>query len=163
MSFPTKSTEKSIQGLEERLRATIKRRGPISFYEWMKTALYDENEGYYSRADRIRQGRRGDYRTAPETSPLFAGTFAGYFSKLFADLKRPASFTILEAGAGGGEFAHGVLSSLKADAPEVFTVSNYVIDEVSASARARAAQRLSEFSDRVSFQRFSEIETSVEA
>ena len=163
MSSPTASTEKSILGLKERLRAKIKRCGPMSFYDWMKAALYDEREGYYCHADRIRQGRRGDYRTAPETSPLFAGTFAGYFSKLFADLKQPASFTILEAGAGGGEFAHGVLSSLKADAPEVFTVSNYVIDEVSASARDRVAQRLSEFSDRVSFQRFSEIETSVEA
>ena len=73
-------------GLSERLRARIERDGPISFRDWMQAALYDEREGYYCRLDRVPQGRAGDYRTAPESSPLFAATFAWYFSKLFAEL-----------------------------------------------------------------------------
>jgi len=100
--------------LEARLRERIKREGPISFYEWMKTALYDEREGYYC-APRVRQGRRGDYRTAPETSPLFAATFAACFAKLFAELGSPHQFTIVEVGAGSGDFAQGVLATLKAE------------------------------------------------
>ena len=71
-------------GLSERLRARIEHDGPISFRDWMQAALYDEREGYYCRLDRIPQGRAGDYRTAPESSPLFAATLAWYFSKLFA-------------------------------------------------------------------------------
>jgi len=135
----------------------------MSFCEWMQAALYDEDDGYYCRADRIPQGRAGDYRTAPETSPLFAATFARYISKLFTDLKWPTTFTIFEAGAGSGEFAQGVLNSLKADAPEVFEATNYVIDEVSPAAGQLAAERLSEFAGRVTFQHLADINQPVTA
>ena len=147
--------------IAERLRAGIERDGPISFHDWMQAALYDEREGYYCRLDRIPQGRAGDYRTATETSPLFAATFAWYFSKLFAELffemGSPPAWTIFEAGAGGGEFAHGVLKSLQSHHPEVFLATSYVIDEVSAEARARSATRVSEFGDRVMFRSLPEV------
>jgi len=136
--------------LEERLRERIRREGPISFYEWMKAALYDEREGYYC-ADRIRQGRAGDYRTAPETSPLFAATFANYFAKLCWDLQSPNPFTIVEVGSSSGEFAYGILSTLRSEHPQIFNATNYVIEEISSSSRELCAKRLSEFSDRVSF------------
>jgi SAM-dependent MidA family methyltransferase len=144
-------------GLSERLRARIERDGPISFCDWMQAALYDEREGYYCRLDRIPQGRAGDYRTAPESSPLFAATFASYFARLFSDLGSPLSWTIFEAGAGGGEFAHGILKSLRAHYPEVFSATSYVIGEVSADARARSAERVSEFGDRVTFRSMAEV------
>ena len=136
--------------LEERLRERIRREGPISFYEWMKAALYDEREGYYCRRDRVRQGRQGDYRTAPETSPLFAATFANYFAKLFYDLGSPERFSIVEVGAGSGEFALGVLTSLRAEHAQVSSATNYVIEEESAVSRERCAGSLSGFADRVS-------------
>ena len=142
--------------LAERLRARIEHDGPISFYEWMKAALYDEREGYYCRADRVPQGRTGDYRTGPEMSPLFTATFADYFAKLHTDLKWPGSWTVFEMGAGGGHFAHGLLSELRKYEPNVFASTNYVIDEIGAAARSRAAHRVSEFADRISFQRLSE-------
>jgi SAM-dependent MidA family methyltransferase len=148
-------------GLSERLRARIERDGPISFRDWMQAALYDEREGYYCRPDRIPQGKTGDYRTAPESSPLFAATFAWYFSKLFAELflemGSPPVWTIFEAGAGGGEFAHGILKSLQSHYPEVFSATSYVIDEVSADARARSAVRVAEFSDRVTFRSLADV------
>src|SRR2546425_13364067 len=108
----------------------------------MQAALYDRREGYYCRSDLNRQGRAGDYRTGPETSPLFATTFARYFAKLFAELGSPPSWTIFEVGAGAGEFARGVLSSLKSFYPAVFVSTRYIIDEVSADCRTRAALRL---------------------
>ena len=145
--------------LAQRLRARIERDGPISFREWMQAALYDEREGYYCRGDRIPQGRAGDYRTAPETSPLFAATFARYFARLFSDLGSPPVWTIFEAGASGGEFAHGILKSFQAHYPEVFSATSYVIDEVSPATRRRASARLSEFAERLTFQRFDEIDS----
>lgn len=153
MSEPAQSSDT----LAGRLRTRIRRDGPITFYDWMKAALYDERNGYYRRADRVSQGRAGDYRTAPETSPLFAATFAHYFSNLYAALNQPLAWTIFEVGAGGGEFALGVLTNLCTEHPEVFAATRYVIDEISETARRRAAKHLSKFADRVSFQPLDQI------
>ena len=150
-------TENSSEPLAERLRARIRREGPISFCDWMRAALYDPIQGYYCRADRIRQGRAGDYRTAPESSPLFAATFARYFAKLFSELGSPSSWTIFEAGAGTGEFAYGVLSHLQSRYREVFAATTYVIDEISRDACALATERLSAFDKQVRFRPLTEI------
>jgi SAM-dependent MidA family methyltransferase len=160
------SSNEQIPGLVERLRARINQVGPISFREWMQAALYDEHDGYYCRPERAPQGRAGDYRTAPESSPLFAATFAWYFSKLFADLffeLGSPTWTIFEAGAGGGEFAYGILTSLRANHPDVFSATSYVIDEVSPATRRRAAERLSEFTERLTFRRLAEIDKPTKA
>lgn len=137
--------------LAERLRARIRHAGSITFRDWMEAALYDEHDGYYFRRDLKRWGRAGDYRTAPERSPLFAATFASYFAKLYKDLGTPHDWTIFEAGAGAGDFAHGVLQTLRRDYPHIFSATRYVIDEASTDARERARQRLSEFADQVEF------------
>src|SRR5258708_6306665 len=90
--------------LTERLRGRIRREGAISFRDWMQAALYDERDGYYCRTDRVRWGRAGDYRTAPERSPLFAATFANYFMKSYFDLGAPNQWWIVEVGSGAGDF-----------------------------------------------------------
>jgi SAM-dependent MidA family methyltransferase len=143
--------------LAERLRARIRRAGAISFRDWMEAALYDEQDGYYFRRDLKRWGRAGDYRTSPERSPLFSATFASYFAGLYEKLRAPHEWTIFEAGAGAGDFAHGVLQTLQRDYPRIFSATRYVIDEASADARNRAAQSLSEFANRVEFHRLAKI------
>jgi len=142
--------------LAERLRARIRRAGAISFRDWMEAALYDEREGYYFRRNLKRWGRDGDYRTAPERSPLFSATFASYFAKLYEELCAPFYWTIFEAGAGAGNFAGGVLQTLRRDHPHVFTATRYVIDERSADARLRTQARLIEFADRTEFRHLAE-------
>ncbi|HUQ32269.1 MAG TPA: SAM-dependent methyltransferase [Pyrinomonadaceae bacterium] len=137
--------------LAERLRERIRRDGPLSFRDWMAAALYDEPEGYYVRRDRMRWGRAGDYRTAPERSPLFGATFAHFFARLYEELNGPRDWAILESGAGAGHFAHSVLSALQRDYPLVFSATHYAIEELSADARDRARERLSEFAERVEF------------
>jgi SAM-dependent MidA family methyltransferase len=122
----------------------------------MEAALYDEHDGYYFRRDLERWGRSGDYRTAPELSPLFAATFASYFARLYEELNAPRDWTIFEAGAGAGYFTYGVLQTLRRDYPQVFAATHCVIDEASADARERASQRLGEFADRVEFRRLAE-------
>ena len=143
--------------LADRLRARIRREGPISFRDWMQMALYDERDGYYCRHGRTPRGRPGDYRTAPERSPLFAATFARYFAKLFAELGSPSSWNIIEVGAGFGEFAVGVLGNLKSSHPKVFAATHYLIDEISADAREQAARNLAGFEDVFAFCRLAEI------
>ena len=142
--------------LEERLRQRIQREGPITFCEWMKAALYDEREGYYC-ANRVRQGRAGDYRTAPELSPLFGGAFAYYFMKAYFDLGAPKEWTIVEVGGGPGDFAHDVLASLKRNFPNIFAATQYVIDELSIDAQSQAITKLAEFKDHVQVRSIAEI------
>ncbi|MBA3804560.1 MAG: SAM-dependent methyltransferase [Acidobacteria bacterium] len=148
--------EESI--LAERLRERIRRDGPITFHDWMRAALYDTDGGYYCRPDLPRWGRTGDYRTSPERSPLFAATFARYFATLYDDLCAPDVLTIIEAGAGAGHFAAGVLETLRRWFPSVFAATHYVIDEASPDARAQIQLRLRPFIERIEFRRLSEIE-----
>jgi SAM-dependent MidA family methyltransferase len=144
--------------LTERLRERIVREGPMTFYDWMKFALYDAKEGYYCRNDRKRWGREGDYRTSPERSPLFAATFARYFARLYDNLGKPSHWTIAEAGAGDGHFAEGVLQTLKNSFPHIFSATNYVIDEVSSHSQSLARERVRPFADRVEFRKLDKLE-----
>jgi SAM-dependent MidA family methyltransferase len=143
--------------LSARLRERIIEAGPLTFRDWMSAALYDEREGYYRRRGAVRWGRAGDYRTAPERSTLFAATFARHFTKLHAELGRPRVFHLLEAGGGGGRFAHGVLRTLRRDAPHVYESVRYVFDEAGSDSRLRAAELLAPFAERVEFRRVSEL------
>jgi SAM-dependent MidA family methyltransferase len=149
--------------LAERLRERIRREGAITFRDWMETALYDPREGYYCRHDLARWGRAGDYRTSPERSPLFAATFARYFATLYQTLGNPHTLTILEAGAGAGHFAHGVLETLRRSHESVFAATRFLIDEASPDAERRAQARLRPFDDRVQYRRLKDINTPIDA
>jgi SAM-dependent MidA family methyltransferase len=148
--------ETGASSLAARLRERIREAGPMTFREWMRAALYDEREGYYQRRGAERWGRAGDYRTAPERSRLFAATFARHFTKLYEELGGPPVFHLLEAGGGAGRFAHGVLTTLRRDAPGVYKRLRYVFDESSGDSRRRAAELLAPFAERVEFGRVSD-------
>ncbi len=137
--------------LANQLRARIQRDGPIAFRDWMEAALYDDCEGYYSRGDRTRWGRVGDYRTSPERSPLFGATFARYFVKLYEEMGAPSELKIIEVGAGGGHFAKAVLKTLARQFPKLFEITKYLIDERSPLLRNHLRETLKDLKDRVDF------------
>ena len=143
--------------LAARLRERIAREGAITFREWMAAALYDGREGYYARGGRERWGRAGDYRTSAERGPLFAAAFARYFAALHEASGAPRGWAILEAGAGRGDFARGVLETLRRRHPALFSALRYHVDEASADARERTREHLAGFTGRVSFLRLAEL------
>jgi SAM-dependent MidA family methyltransferase len=144
--------------LTEQLAELIRREGPMPFDQWMKVALYDEL-GYYNRPDSRRWGRKGDYRTSPESSELFAATFALYFAQLFDELGQPSNWTIVECGAGDGSLAEGVLKTLQTTFPRTFRATRYLIDEISADASARIKQRLASFAAKLQFAPLESLQT----
>jgi SAM-dependent MidA family methyltransferase len=152
-TLPSAGAESSLGA---RLRDRIRRGGAITFREWVRAALYDENGGYYRRPDAERWGRAGDYRTSPERSPLFAATFARRFASIF-DETGSSSLYLLEAGGGAGHFAHGVLRTLSRDAPNVFSKLRYVFDETSDDSRRSTVQLLAPFGETVEFRRLQDI------
>lgn len=148
----------STSMLSVQLRERIKLEGPITFHDWMMTALYDPAHGYYCRPDRKKWGREGDYRTSAERSSLFAATLGRYIARLFDDAGRPPSLTIVEFGAGDGRFATALLDALETDFPHVFEATHYVINEISSHSTALARKHLFRFTDRVAFKSLSDVE-----
>jgi SAM-dependent MidA family methyltransferase len=147
-----------ISKLAERLRQRIKSEGPITFCDWMRTALYDPDEGYYRKTPQTIWGREGDYRTSPERSDLFAATFARYFAGLYQLLGNPRLFSIIEIGGGAGHFAFGVLQTLQTYFPQVFAATHYVFDEISEPAQIASRQCLLPFGDSVEFANINDVE-----
>jgi SAM-dependent MidA family methyltransferase len=123
----------------------------------MAAALYDPDHGYYFGPGRARWGREGDYRTSPERSILFAATFARYFASLHELLGAPAEWTIVEAGAGAGDFAAGILETLQNHFPKLSRATNYLIDERSEASRVLARERLQRFDAQVRFESLAEL------
>lgn len=109
--------------------------GPLSFARYMELALYAPGLGYYSSGSH-KLGKRGDFVTAPEISPLFAKCLARQFIGI---LKNLPNGDILELGAGAGTFAKDVLLELEA----AHTLpAHYLILETSADLRERQKELL---------------------
>jgi SAM-dependent MidA family methyltransferase len=137
--------------LAEILARRIKEQGPITFRDWMQSALYDPLYGYYCRADIERWGRKGDYRTSPERTPLFAATFACYFADVYQQIGSDEKLTIVETGAGNGSFAETALATLEQQFPKVYEATRYVVEEIGGHSNKVAKAKLAKFGERVSF------------
>ena len=82
--------------------------GSISFAEFMQHALYAPALGYYMAGAR-KFGAEGDFVTAPELSPLFAGVLAKQCAPI---LEQTGGGELLELGAGSGALAVDLLRKL---------------------------------------------------
>ena len=121
--------------LSERIQDEIRAAGGwISFARYMALALYAPGLGYYSGGAR-KFGAAGDFVTAPELSPLFAEALAAQLEPVLAE----SAPRILEAGAGSGALALGLLRALerRGALPE-----RYEILELSGELRARQQETL---------------------
>ena len=123
--------------LLERLRGSIAREGPISFYDFMRAALYDPEEGYYARGAAIGEG--GDFVTSPHVSAAFAASLARLFAIEAQDLEGEVAF--VEAGAGDGRFLEDFAHALARLAPELHGRLRLTAIEASEAGRRALAAR----------------------
>lgn len=84
------------------------RKKPISFAEYMRLVLYHPEWGYYCNGRAI-IGEKGDFVTAPSIGQTFSKAITLQFLQVFESLENPA---IVELGAGRGQMAVGILSTL---------------------------------------------------
>lgn len=124
--------------------------GWLSFERWMAEALYAPGLGYYAAGNvKLADPRAnvrtpaGDFITAPQLTPLFARTLARQAAQV---LRQTGVHAVLEFGAGSGALAEDMLRELDALG---LSDTQYLILEVSADLRARQAERLTPFGDRV--------------
>lgn len=120
--------------LRDRLIARIRGRGPMSFADYMEAALYDPEEGYYS--TRVALGFEGDYVTAPDLGTHFGRSLARAFADCWTQLGKPASWDLVEAGAGRGTLLRDVLTSLERERSDAARGVRPAIVEVSPRLRA---------------------------
>src|SRR5579883_495500 len=131
---PDEQALKHSERLTAHIRQEIeKSQGMITFERYMELALYAPGLGYYS-AGAHKLGKKGDFVTAPEISPLFAGCIANQAEEIF---RKTGLKQVLEFGGGTGVFAKDFLLALekKALLPE-----KYFILEISADLRERQEQ-----------------------
>lgn len=88
-----------------------------TFKEYMSTALYHPEHGYYTARRKVLE----DFYTAPELHPAFGKVLAADIAARLRRLKlsgAPAPYSIVEMGSGSGALAEVVLKELQAAHPE---------------------------------------------
>ena len=90
------------------LEAEIRANGPITFARFMEIALYGEH-GYYTTS--VTAG--ADYATSPQMHPGFGSLIAGYLFKAWQSLGEPATFDVVDLGAGDGGLALDILDAIQ--------------------------------------------------
>lgn len=133
----------SSPALVAALRDEIAAAGRITFARYMERVLYHPIYGYYL-SPHPRPGRSGDFLTSPELSPFFGRCLARQLHQVWTLLDRPAPFTVLEYGAGGGRLAHDVLAGVRDEAPDFAPALRYLLQEINPHRRAAAQQLLAE-------------------
>jgi len=133
---PSKTAITHSEQLLDKIRHDIFPETSLSFAEFMQKALYTPALGYYSNA-LPKIGKKGDFITAPEISPLFSKCIARQASQVLATLSTP---NIIEFGAGRGLMAKEILLELTAlNQP----FENYYIIELSSELKQLQKQTIS--------------------
>jgi len=119
--------------LRDRLRARIEADGPLTFVDFVEAALYDPDDGFYSKPV---VGEAGDFVTSPHVSPVFGILLATQLEEFWQLLGRPDPFSVVEVGAGDGTLARQVLEGMS---PPLRGVTRYTAVDRSVAARAMLA------------------------
>lgn len=120
----------SSSPLQRLLVERIAQKGPLTFAEYMRAALYEPEYGYYtSGVERI--GWSGDYFTSTDVSALFAHCLGRQLYQFWEKLKCPAPFSVLEQGAGRGDLAAGVRIWAEREAAEFAEALDYQTRDIS--------------------------------
>jgi SAM-dependent MidA family methyltransferase len=144
IAFVTTSSMTEPSALPQRIHHAIAQAGGwLGFDRFMAMALYEPGEGYYTNALQkfgAMPASGSDFVTAPLMSPLFGQTLAVQVKQA---LKATGTQEVWEFGAGTGALAKQLLTRL-GDA-----IGRYTIIDLSGTLRARQADHLLEYADKV--------------
>lgn len=120
------------------IRRIIRKRGPLSFRDFMEMALYYPGLGYYT-SSKNKIGKDGDYFTSASYSSLMGTLLARQLREMWNELGG-GEFTIVEFGAGNGSLCRAILRELK-NTPELYRQLRYAIIEKSEAMRLRQTKK----------------------
>lgn len=120
----------SLSPLQHVLRERIQREGPLTFADYMRTALYEPNLGYYTSGAPKMGWETGDYVTSTDIAELFAHCLGRQLQQFWEKLKQPTPFVVLEQGAGRGHLAEGVRTWATREAPDLAQALIYTMTDI---------------------------------
>lgn len=142
------------QDLKKDIIDLIKKKGKITFADFMELALYHPTYGYYT-SNKEKFGKKGDFYTSSDVHPVFGKLIARQLEQMWQLLGK-GSFTVVEIGAGKGLLCYDILHHIRSEYPEFFEKVNYKIVEVSRNLIERQSNTLKGLEEKVSWESFSE-------
>lgn len=134
--------DEGMQIVAEALALQMQEKGRLTFAEFMETALYHENAGYYNRPT-MTIGDGGDFFTSPMVHPIFGACVARQIHQFWRLMGSPEPFYILEMGAGVGTLAVDLLKTSQQD-PQYYEAIRYLIVEQGRRLRKKQFQHARE-------------------
>ena len=122
----------------------------MTFRDFMERALYEPDEGYYSRS-RTAWSEDADYVTAPQVDAGFGAAVARLAQECDAALGRPARFDLVDFGGGDGALLADVCTALQSGAPDLYARLAGCGVERGPAARCQQRRRLGAHAERISW------------
>lgn len=135
--------------LKNLIMEEIKKKGKISFAEFMHMVLYHSQYGYYN-SDKERIGKFGDYYTSPTVHAMFGELIAKQLEEMWKIMGK-GEFTIVEMGANRGWLCHDIIQCIKKEYPGFYDNFHYIIVESNPCAREKQKWLLGSVDCRSSF------------
>lgn len=136
--------------LAEILLSRIRSRGEMTFASFMEAALYEPNLGYYTSPGR-KVGAEGDFYTSMNVHSSFGRLIFKEICRFWELLGSPSSFTIAEAGAGGGQLAQDILDAASELDQSFYAALVYRLIEKEPSLKEAQAARLAQHADKLAW------------
>ncbi len=96
---------------QNNLEQLILSSSPMTLGEFTTLALIHPEYGYYINRDPL--GVAGDFTTAPEISQMFGELIGAWIVDIWMQMGKPASFNLIEAGAGRGTLMADIMRVCK--------------------------------------------------
>ena len=125
--------------IETFLRRHIEASGPLNLDAFMHICLHHDTDGYYTLGQGI--GRKGDFITAPEISPLYGQALARWVRDQWTELGCPQAWRLVELGPGCGTLMADMLPCLPVKPSDLLMVEASLA--LQNHSRERLSQRLS--------------------
>jgi SAM-dependent MidA family methyltransferase len=128
-----------LELLRERIKDTHTK--TISFYEYMNTALYHPQFGYYNQP-KTKIGKHGDFYTSTSVGGVFGEVLGHVVKEKLVSLPQSAPRYLIEFGGGNGGLIHDILHEWKETFPSLEKEIRVVLIEKSPYHRKLQQEKL---------------------